>query len=153
MVNSQQVKELVDALKLDRNVEKIPAAIPVVETNPKLLKNLLINSNTASNATSATVFSTPATQDYYLCAFTLSWCKDATATATLCALNVTVDGAVKITGRISGITLVATEQTLSVTLPHPIKVDRGTNINITNNNNVANVVASATIFGYIDEVE
>lgn len=127
--------------------------VPVLEVNPKLLRNCnIVKSTSAVNSTSGTLYTTPTNQDFYLCAAELSVIKDATATSTSSTITCTPKGgAASIILRIMGLTLTAQENSISISLRFPILLERGTTITVTNSTNVGNVSSSGTIFGYVVE--
>jgi len=86
-----------------------------------------------------------------LVAAQLSLIKDATATSTSTRINATVDNTATPILVLQGITLTAQSDSISLSLPIPLKIDRGTAITTTNTTNVANILTSATIFGYVVE--
>jgi len=152
MVNSQMIKEVSEAFKIDERVEKVPSAIPVCEVNPKVIKNIR-SIATSTSSTSQTIVTTPIDQDFYLVGCTLSVTKDATATSVGTSITYTDEYSLSSSlCRIAGLTLTPQSQTVSVQLTHPILVKRNTAINLTNSTNVANIFAQAIIFYFIDEV-
>lgn len=140
-----------------QNKDKMPSElaekiIPVMEVNPKLLRRCNIIKNVqAANSTGATVYTIPATQDFYLVACSLSLIKDATATSVLTTLRGTIEGVVTNILAIPGITLTAQQDSMTLSFPYPLKIDRGTSITITHSTNVANILTNAGIIGYLDE--
>lgn len=155
--NSNLTNELRDGAKIQISKDKIPTelaekVIPVMEVNPKLLrKTKICRSLIVTNSTSGTIYTTPTTQDFYLTGATISVIKDATATSVYSQLVVYIDGASQGIMNIPGITLTAQNQSLTLSFPIPVKLDRGSTINISNNTNVGNVVCGASIFGFVDE--
>jgi len=150
-MNTQVVNETRDALKLTTN-ERIPNPIPVIEVNPKLVKNLKVLSGVATNATSSTLLTTPVNQDIYICGAQLSIIKDVTSTSTYSSIRFTDETeAVIALVAIPSLTLTAQTQSVAVTLTKPIKCKRGTTITITNTTNVANISAYAQVYYYADE--
>jgi hypothetical protein len=153
--NSDLSKELVKGASLQQMRDSIPnqladKVVPTMEVNPNLFRKINVcRSGSAANATTTALYVTPTDKDFYIVAMALSVIKDVTSTSNLSSIQVTIDG---ITG-LSILSLAAqtlTAQTLSssISLPCPIKIDRGTTISVNNSTNVANIKASATIFGY-----
>jgi len=68
--NSTTTKELIEAGKL-QVVQGVPQTIanyiqPVIEVNPKLLRTItIVRKINCSNSTQNTIYTTPATQDFY----------------------------------------------------------------------------------------
>lgn len=152
MVNSEQVAEEIKALGLQPGANIIPVPVPVVETNPKMLRRCeIVKTASAANATSATIYTTPADKDFYLSAVGLSCIKDATSTSTLSSIVTTVLGSSVVVIGIAGFTLTAQNDTMTLNFPVPIKVDRNVVISVNNSTNVANVTSRGSIAGYIVE--
>lgn len=159
--NSDLFKELKDGGKIQQLKDDIPnqlaeKIVPVMEVNPKFFRRCnLIKRGSASNATSATVYTTPTDRDFFLCAACLSVVKDATATSVLSTIRVFPEGAGSATTQdilvVGGISLTAQSEIVSISLPYPIKVERGSNIVITNSTNVGNVLATGSIIGFLVE--
>ncbi len=153
--NSDLTKELIDGAKIQTSREYPPnqladKVVPTLEVNPKILQKLnYTHSNTATNATSATIYTTPTDQDFYLSAVALAIIKDATSTSTKSAVTATINGVAQDLLSIPGITLTAQTAEMSLSLPRDLKIDRNTNIVVTNSTNVANILATGVIFGYL----
>lgn len=77
-----------------------------------------------SDNSGATIFTTNNDRDTLIYGVTLSLCKDATSTATEYAVRVPIGGVVSYLVVINGLTLNALNQTISVTFPTPVKVDK-----------------------------
>jgi hypothetical protein len=153
MVNSQVTKEIIDELKLDQNVDQIPTAIPVIEVGVQSVKRGLNKSQSISNATSATIYATPTDQDFYLTGANLTFVRDATATSTL--FNITYydeNGVQTNLLTFAGVTLNLGYGATQTPPMHPIKVKRGTNINLVSSTNNANFKATGQIYGFLDEI-
>lgn len=154
--NSTTIQELRQAAAIQAGKDAIPTnlsnqVVPVIEVNPKLLRicTLARRGSTLSNATSATVYTTPADKDFYLVGATLSMIKDVTSQSTLVTLTATVDGTSAALLVIKGLSLTIGAQTISNNWNFPIKIDRNTNITITSDSGVANIGASGIVQGYI----
>lgn len=157
--NTDTKKEINDAIRGNAVSNLAPTMVnnsiqPVINVNPKDYRRCnIIKRNSASNSTSATVYTTPADKDFFLSAATLTVCKDATSTSTLSTLTIvpnTETSAVQLLD-IASLTLTAQDGTISITLPNPIQLARNSAINVTNTTNVANIRADATIIGYTVE--
>ena len=154
--NSDLTKEIVKTIKASTARDKIPdqiadKVVPVIDVNPDHNRFVnIIASAAALNATSGTIYTTPADRDFYLTAACLSLIKDATATSTISAISCVINGiTTNRVLRIEGLTLTATSQTVALAFEYPIKVDRNTAIVVTNAAAVANITASGSITGYI----
>lgn len=153
MVNSQVVAEIVNALKLDQQVDNIPNPIPVIEVGVQSIKKGISRSQSAANATQTLIYATPTNADFYLTGGNLTFQKDATATSTLFniayvdennqAQNLLTFGLVTLNAGVGS----------TQTPPfHPIKCARGSNITINSSTNTGNFKTTGQIYGYIDEV-
>lgn len=129
--------------------EVLPYITPTVEVQPRI--NILRRVS-LTNATAATIYTTPADKDFYLTHVTISMSKDATATVTDSNVFCIVDGVNRQILEMTSTTLTATTQSMVVSLEHPIKVDRNTAITLTANTAVANHKHAACISGYTVEV-
>jgi hypothetical protein len=151
--NSVIQQEFVDSAKI-QTTQGLPTELdntikPTFEVNPKLLRRCnIVKRGSLLNATSATLFSIKADEDFYIVAATLTMIKDVTSTSTTVGLTVTTDGVATKILDITGITLTPDSQTISVSFPFPLKADRGTITSLTSSTNVANVSAIGTIVGY-----
>jgi len=160
ITNSDTVKELQEAAGLqfamdmeEKDIQKL--IVPTIEINPKLLRfcNIVRNA-TASNATTATIFTTPANQDFYLIAAQMSMIKDASATSLASSIDLTPEGAQLASIMvIRGISLTAQNDSLTISFPVPLKLERNTTITINNTTATATVVSSGMIVGFIDYIK
>jgi hypothetical protein len=156
-MNSQVIREIVNAFKIDLLAEKIPQPIPVVEVGVKSSKTIdVVRSAAVTNAASTTLYTTPTDQDFYLTFASLNT-KNASAagSATIIAVNVTIDGQVRML--LGHVNFVSTNTT-GPTSPficgnHPIKVDRNTAITLTMDSPTTSDRAFASIAGYLDVVQ
>lgn len=157
--NSDTIRELIKGANLQTGFDNIPndlarSIVPTLEINPEQYrKSTIVRKGTASNATSATAYTTPTDRDFYLCGCSLSVCKDVTSTSTNSDIEVYPFGetAVNIL-TVAGLTLTADAGTSNLVLPFPLKLARGSTIKVLNTTNVANVRAIGSIVGYIDEM-
>jgi len=125
-----------------------PFVQPVFEVGNKVAH--IAKEIVATNATSATIYTTPADQDFYLTNCTLSVTKDATATSIKSGIYVSVEGVAALTvATITGITLTAQQEAISCNFYPPIKIDRNYAITVRNSTNVGNITTGATIQGYL----
>lgn len=136
--NRQLITGLIDDLKMNPITDAIPKVV-VPSIAPVYVSNLYYSTSggSAGNSTSAgaaTAFTASASQDTYLTSVTLSLVKDATcdaATGSVSA-NITVNGSSVSVVSISHLTLNALDQTVVLSLPYPIKMDRSTTVRATN---------------------
>jgi len=153
--NSDLFKELKEGIKsqgFDIPNQLAEKVVPVMEVNPKLLRRIVPFPIAAdlSNQTVATAYTTSTTMDTYLSGFTFSYNKDATSTATTLGLYATPEESNLSTAliRVKCFTLTAQNGTISVCLPQPIKLKKGSNITYSSDTNVANISISCSLFGY-----
>jgi hypothetical protein len=71
-----------------------------------------------------TVYTTPSDKDFYLTFLQLAITKDVVSDLISCFMQTTILGSATTIGQISLQTLTATSDTLVMTFPHPIKIDR-----------------------------
>lgn len=155
MVNSQQVKETIEALKLDIRVDKIPAALPSVETNPKQVKEAHIcESAQLAGALSATIYTTPADNDFYITSGNISMKCTTGTTVTYMRISAVIGSVRKTLIEISSIAGQSTTAQNILSLRNPIKIDRNTTILI--EASAADAAGTtrgvACIQGFIDEI-
>jgi hypothetical protein len=152
--NSQLSKELIDGAKIQTSFDKIPTqladkVVPVMEVNPKMLRMCNVaKSSTATNATSATLYTTPTDRDFYLCGLALSTIKDVTSTSLSSGITTTINGASVTLLSIASLSLTVQNSSTNLVISPPILVDRGVTIAVTNSTNVANITSRASLVGY-----
>ena len=133
------------AVPLDVNKE----IVPTVVLNPFSKFCDIARSQSCSNATSATIYTTPTDRDFYLTSASLSVIKDVTSTSTFSSVFITLaDGVTSDIIVLSEITLTAQTGEQSMNFSFPIKLARGINITIKNSTNVANIISRASITGF-----
>jgi len=127
--------------------------IPIIDVTPLKHKVCqIVKGATLNNATTATIYTTPTNQDFYLCTAQASYIKDVTSTATSLSIEVTTrDGANAPILRFATFTLTVGQNTGSVTFSPPIMVKRGSSINLASDTNVANIRMQGAITGYLDD--
>ncbi len=155
MVNSQVVKEVIDGFKLDLNSDKIPPIIPVIDVNLKHNKNIdIIRTGECFDATSAIIYATPTSGDFYLKSVVVSSIRDSTATALFYGVTAVINGVtvfiVKVPQRATN--AITPPSVCQISFDNPIKIDKNSNINVVSDTNVALIKVTATIHGYIDEI-
>jgi len=127
--------------------------IPIVDVTPRKYKIAnFVKRTTLTNASNATIYTTPADKDFYLTSAQLSIIKDVTATSIFTIITAVIGGATREILMLPGFTLTVQNQTTSIAYTIPIKLDRNTNIAISHSTNVANITGTACITGYEDEV-
>jgi len=152
-INSTELlKGMRDNAKV-QNLESVPSqladkVVPVMETNPILLRKCNISKGLVSSA-SGTIYTTPTDRDFYIVASCLSVVRDASATSVSTRILATIDGLASPILGICGVTLTAGSSEQSISFPTPIKVDRGTNITVSFNTATAVITAYSQITGYL----
>lgn len=155
MVNSQIIKETQEAYKTDIRVEKIPTALPVVEVGLKGSKCAhIVRGIDSNNSTATTIYTTPTDQDFYLTFASLVFKSATTGQATLIRLKVVIDSVDRYLLGLPNFTATGTTSPANIFNAgnHPIKVDRGTTIQILADVADAEDRVYASIAGYLDEV-
>jgi hypothetical protein len=155
--NTDTKKEMNDAMRGNSVSNLAPTRIadtvqPVININPKDYRRLnIVKRQTAINATSGTIYTTPADKDFYVTSASLTMIKDVTSTSVSSTISCTIDGISTQLLFIPELSL--TVQTLSVSesFPNAIKLDRNTTITVTNSTNVANITSAGCIKGYTVE--
>jgi hypothetical protein len=106
------------------------------------------NHNLEVTATNATSNSTTLTTSFetYIYGGTFSVIKDATATSTLSQATIFIEGRAFLLASIVGLTLTASQQTVSFSFYPPLKVDAGKDFSVTNSTNVGNVTAKCVLW-------
>lgn len=148
-----QSKEVVDKMSEDLKVQPalaLPRNIsnsiqPVFNVNPDRISNIIRGAVTTSF--SAAIYTTPTDRDFYLVALTLSVSKNGTSTSTTSSINFTIDGAAQSAIVIAGLTATAQSESNTINFPFPIKLDRGTQILISNGA-AGNINTAGAIIGY-----
>jgi len=158
--SSALTKELIEAGKL-QVTEGVPTQIgnviqPVIDVNPKKLRNSQIckYGSVSTSGSGTTLYTTPATQDFFITAVCLSLSKDATCDASSgsARISAVIDGlATPIIG-LAILTLTAENSSISYSLAQPIKVDRGTAIIFVSNTfTVGNFIRAGGVTGFVSE--
>jgi hypothetical protein len=152
-INSEVTQAIQKAIKRQGSPEyKVSDTIqPTIEVNPQIIKNVFGKESEAINSTSSTIYTTPTTQDFYLTSVTLSTIKDVTSTSVASKIRVTINGLAFTLLEIASLSLTPQSQINSLVLTHPLKVDRGTIITVTNSTNVGNITSWGGITGFLDE--
>jgi len=104
-----------------------------------------------TNSTGGTIYTVPSDRDFYLYGVTLSVSKDVTSTSTSTHVSIVINGSANNVISIAGTTLTPLQDSVTLSLSKPIKIDKGTNISLFNTTNVANIISKATIIGYLED--
>ena len=153
--NSQLSKELIDGAKIQTSFNQIPTqlsdkVVAVMEVNPKLLRRSDLHfTNVATNATSATIYTTPTNADFYMTSANLSMIKDVTSTSLSSFINAFTNGTNKSVIKIASLTLTVQTAENSISIEPALKIDRGTVISVGNSTNVGNITSAGQFTGYL----
>lgn len=158
--NSDLTKELVAGAAIQQMRDSVPnqiaeKVVPTMEVNPFLLKktNLIVNSSKSTTG-NGTVYTTLTDRDTYLTGINLHMIKDVTcdtADGTACFVSFVQGGQTKYPVAISGITLTAQNESRVVLFANPVKLDRGSVVQISGTFTAGKMIRNATIFGYTVE--
>lgn len=121
---------------------------PVIDINNPICD---IVRNVSTGTDSSVIYTTPTDKDFYLTGVVLSYVKDASSDSTRGTVNVVINGLTVAVAGIGGITLTALNQTVSISYPFPIKLDRGTTISISHAGSVGVTRMTVSIIGYISD--
>lgn len=155
--NSELTKEIIDGAKLSISSEAVPSqlaekVVPVMEVNPRLLQIIdVVKYGVCTNQTGVNIYVTPTQRDFFLVGYTLSVVKDANATSTAFGLTGVVNSETVNICDFPAITLTAGSMSTNHTFAHPIKLDKGSQINLTSSTAVAQFVLRANFYGYTIE--
>lgn len=156
--NSEVIQELRNAAKLQLGKDRIPnflssGIVPTIELSSKLVKNGIAKATSQTTTGTTTIYATPATQDFYLCGIEYGFVKNATCDVATGTLNVTatINGSAQTIATIPVLTLTAERGDRFIYLSHPIKIDRGINIQLSGTFTAGAMSRSATVYGFIDE--
>ena len=149
------IKKLIDEAKINTSLEKVPdqlaeKIIPTLNVNPEKIIQTK-NTSTADTA-SATIYTTSLTKDTFLIGGQITLSKDVVSDATFSQITITPfsdSGKVLLILRYEPLTAGQFSETISLT--HPLKLERGSSIIILNNSATASIDIVGTIFFY--EVE
>jgi len=150
MVNSQVVREINNAFKIDERVSTTPNAIPVIEVGLKATKTNIIRNEVLTNALSTIVYTTPTKGDFYLDYAIIDYISEAGANITG-HMTITYEGVKKLL-RVVDIAGATTKKSLCYS-GKPIKIDKGTNISINLGTAEVTTSMSGLVVGHIDEVD
>lgn len=150
-------QEIRDGAKIQA-LEKAPSelaekVVPVLETNPKLLKEIHIcKSAFVGNTLSTTIYTTPSNKDFFLVGFDIALSQDATSINSAARLTATLPSNEAVSmGRIvvnpgSILTSITSNQNFG---NHPMKLARNSTINmVVSDVSAGNTRIGAVIYGY-----
>jgi hypothetical protein len=162
--NIDTSEEIKYSTKLQPNVEGSitqvsNSIVPVVEVNPKLTKPVMFASIAQTTTAGVQILITAnPNQDIYITGLTLTLMKDAAndaaSSVNRAAIRLTINGSVIDAVRLPFLTSTAMYETIAVTLTHPIKIDRNTNVFVGNSGltwAAGNLNLTGTAYYYLDE--
>jgi len=135
--------------KMEYLPDEVAGPVAVIPIMP-VVKTVFRGTTTATGTLN--VATLPSGKDFYLTGFVLSMSKDATSDNTQVQFSVTIDGvASTILGEIINQTLTATSRDQVVMFPVPLKLDRGTNIQVFGTFTAGTMRKTAIAYGYFVE--
>jgi len=155
--NTDLMNELRDVAKIQVGSDMIPnvmsnQVVPVIDVNPKHARIInLVESVSKSTTGAANVYTTPTSNDFFLCGVNSSFDKNVTCDLAdgRLALVVTINGAEKVIIGHSVITLTAERGEIAVDFNRPIKLDRNTTIYMAGTFTAGKLLRQISIYGYI----
>ena len=138
-------------------IDKVPnqlaeKVVPVMEVNPRFFRITdFFADGVLTNSTTGTITTVSAVKDTFITGADISFTKDATATTTYLNLKCYINGVNTTIATFLCTSLTADSQSKYIVFANPIKVDRGTVINVASSTNVANISFKAVVNGYTVE--
>lgn len=152
--NSSTHAEIRKALNIPIAVANTPVPIAIIESNPKLTKDIKYADTTATNATSGTIVSADTTskKNKYIVGYEIECIKDVTATSLDASITFTQDsGTTYLKTLMASLTAEQFRKVVMFPPGHALKVDKGSAISLSINTNVANIKVHAGIFYYEEQ--
>lgn len=152
--SSELSKEILNASKVSGHLIPRNLAgqiVPVIEVNPKIVKDARVASSVVSDATSGAILIANSSQEVYISSAMLSVVKDAANTSDYARITCTQLGAVRTILQLALVPSSAGNAHLTISFPHAIKIDRNTAVNISLTNGTASVDAYGSITYFVDE--
>lgn len=157
--NEETIKEC--SRVLGHQVDRIPELdttkiVLVANINPKHGRRSDIVRSTSSTTTNgATIYTTPTDKDFYFVGGSLSYQADATSDGILVEMRVTPFGATSTNSAVLKIAKQATtagQGSVSISLPNPIRLQRGSTITATHTFTVGTQTITGSIIGYTTDI-
>lgn len=155
--NSELIQGIVTSTRLSSSQgvpqELTTQIIPVMEVNPRLLRNCTFARSVNRNTTGAgTVFLTPLNMDFYVTNVILCHNADVVCDGTGCYISAVINSATVYIAQINKLTLTAHNSNISLNLVFPLKIDKNSTIGIGNNAfSVGTCITGVVLFGFFDE--
>lgn len=148
------LNKMQDLAGLQTAAEAIPNQLsntiaPVLDIAPKF--TTIVKASSLATSAPATIYTTPTNKDFYLTFLSLSVSKDAACDGVDYYITIYIDGAAIRFPRMAMQTLTASSMTREISFAYPIKVDRGTAIQISGAFTVGTQQRNAEICGFILE--
>jgi hypothetical protein len=155
VTRSSIVNGMCETLGLQPGSDAIPRTIensikPVVDINIRN-STTFFSDNRSVTTSGATLFQTPIRNDFFITSAMISITKDATSDGIIAYLSIFNGGTAKRFMQVPMQTATAGTFMISLSFPYPIKVDRGTNIQIVSAFAAGTQVTFTQITGYILE--
>lgn len=142
------------ALGIEAGIDAVPQytagqVVPVFDIQPK---NCTVQRHyTKSSTGTQAIYTTPTDKDFYLTHASLASTNSALWDGSLTYISITQDGATRLILILYQLTTTAGTQSTSISFPYPIKVDRGTAINLVMSFAAGTQSVGCTIGGYVLE--
>jgi len=133
---SDVIQKAVNDLSLSASDEKIPNEtldkVQLVYSLNKQFSNVCVTNAYTTTQTLVTQYTIGANEDFYLTSFSISNMSDVTADNTLIRLKVTINGISRELCTMVKLTTTAFSDSISMSFPYPLKLDKGTTIQFGN---------------------
>lgn len=156
--NSDLTNALVQGAKISSARDKIPdqlgqTVVPILDVTPRKHRVLdICQTATRTTSGSTNLFTSSTSYDTFLVSCSLAMIKDATcddASGAAATITAVVNAVTVSLLNIPGITLTACNESISISFPFPLKIDRGTSVSIGGGGyTVGTKIRTATVQGY-----
>lgn len=148
--NGEIIRDLGEELQLDNqsppsNIN--PSIVPVYSINKKF--STICSAYGKTTTGSGTIYTTPLKKDFYITGILLGVRQDAACDQTGVTVQATIGGANTIIFFVQMVPSAAGTLQNSMSLPFPIKIDRGTNITLVPSFTAGTQSSRVSIFGFL----
>lgn len=148
------LKRIWDILGIQLGSDTLPVAVsnniqPVVEVGNRTSN--ISKSGTANTTASATIYTTPANQDFFLTSLFISYVKDAAHDGTSVYAQVTNEFGLTVNWYLLLVPTTAGQDAIFIEFPYPIKLNRNSTINLNGSFTAGTSTKSLTFTGYVIE--
>jgi hypothetical protein len=154
-INSEVTQGIQKAIKRQGTPEyKVSdTIIPTIEVNPQIIKNVVIANVDTGTSGATTIIASDPNRDIYITSVSLSIIKDVTCDIATGSVNVnsTFLGALKNIIGLPVISLTAQNQSISVSFPHPLKIDRNAGVSISGTHAAGVLRRNVVVSYFVDE--